>query len=388
MTTTPKDPMIQPTDSVYRFAIDRLKNAPADRSYLRDHHTDLNRWKAETLQWIDGLLHYSPEPVPTEPTIEEETDFGSYVRQKISFNTAKDCRVPAYLLLPKDVSKPAPAVIGLHDHSGRFYWGKEKIVDHIDRPPEVDWLQEWRYGDRGFASALAERGYVVLVIDALRFGERGWLRESWLRGGAGRLDGHTPGTQPYIDAYNDVWKSNDELMSRTLNFAGITYLGVMVWDDRRSVDYLSSLPAVDENRIACMGLSMGGYRAAWLGATDERIKCTCSVGYLLDFRDLVPWRAPASWGVVTGLYDHLPYPDLFGLCAPHDLLVMYGQNDHTFPPASVEKAVDTIGKVYEKAGVPERFQSMAYPVGHQFDLEMQEDAFGWLDKNFDHTARE
>jgi dienelactone hydrolase len=376
---------MQPSDSVYRFAIDRLKNAPADRSYLRDHYSSLDQWKDETRPWIESLLHYNPDRVEPEVTVEEETDFGSYVRQKISFWTAKDCRVPAYLLQPKDTSKPCPAVVGLHDHSGRFYWGKEKIVNHIERPPEVDWLQEWRYGDRGFASALAERGYVVLIIDALRFGERGWLRESWLRGGAGRLDGLTPGTQPYIDAYNEVWKRNDELMSRTLNWAGITYLGIMVWDDLRSVDYLASLPSVDADRIACMGLSMGGYRAAWLGAMDERIKCTCSVGYILDFRDLVPQRAPSPWSVVPGLYDHLPYPDLFGLCAPRDLLVIYGQNDMTFPPASVEKAVDTIANVYEKAGVPEKFQSLAYPVGHQFDLEMQTDAFAWLDKNFTHT---
>ena len=378
---------MEPTDSVYRFVIDRLKNAPADRSFLKDTYKSLDSWKDETRPWIESLLHYSPEAVSAEPTIEEEREFSSYVRQKIWLTTAKDCRVPAYLLLPKGISKPSPAVIGLHDHSGRFYWGKEKIIDHEDRPAEVDWIQEWRYGDRGFASALAERGYVVLVIDALRFGERGWLRESWLRGGAGRLDGLLPGTQPYIDAYNEAWKRNDELMSRTLNFAGITYMGVMVWDDRKSVDYLASLPQVDKDRIACMGLSMGGYRAAWLGAMDERIKCTCSVGYILDFRDLVPWQAPASWAVVPGLYDHLPYPDLIGLCAPRDLLVIYGQNDHTFPPASVESAVDTIEKIYEKAGVPERFRKLAYPVGHQFDLEMQGEAFAWLDGNFGHSPQ-
>ena len=204
-----------PSDSVYRFVIDRLKNAPADRSFRSATYDDLEAWKSETRERIEGLLHYSPEPVDPNVTVEDEIDFGSYVRRKISFDTAKDCRVPAYLLLPKDLPGPAPAVVALHDHSGRFYWGKDKIVDHVERPAGVDELQEWRYGARGFASALADRGYAVIVIDALRFGERGWLRESWLRGGEQRLKTLTPGTQEYVDAYDEAWKNKDDFMSNT-----------------------------------------------------------------------------------------------------------------------------------------------------------------------------
>jgi hypothetical protein len=92
---------MQPTDSVYRFAIDRLKHALADRLFLSNQYTDLDQWKAYTRIWIDGLLHYGPDPVPSEPTVEEKPYFGSYTRQKLSFSTAKDCRVLVYLLLPK-----------------------------------------------------------------------------------------------------------------------------------------------------------------------------------------------------------------------------------------------------------------------------------------------
>jgi dienelactone hydrolase len=278
-------------------------------------------------------------------------------------------------------------VVALHDHSARFHWGKEKLVDHKKRPAGVDRLQLVRYGDRGFASALAERGCVVAVIDALRFGERGWLRESWLANGVEALDGKTPGTEEYINTYDATWMKNDELMSRTLQFAGVTYMGIMVWDDMRTVDLLCSLPEVDPGRLACMGLSMGGYRSAWLGAMDERVRCVCSVGYILRFSDIVPHNTPASWAVVPGLYDHLPYPDLFGLCAPRDLLVLYGQNDRVFPLSSAEKAVDTIRRCYEKAGAVEKFKSACFPVGHQFDVEMQEYAFGWLERRLGSDAR-
>ncbi len=373
------DPHAYESDEIFRFLIRRIKSPTADRSFLAERFTDAGRWSRETREWVRGLLSYSPGAVPLAPTVAEEVDFGSYVRRKLYFSSAQEVRVPAYLLMPKGLKGPAPAVVALHDHSGKFYWGKDKLVDHKERPAGVDWLQLWRYGNRGFASALASRGYVVIVIDALRFGERGWYRESWLRDGAEALQGLREGSIEYIDAYDAVWRRNDDKMSLAMLHAGMTQMGVMVWDDIRSVDLLCTLAEVDRERITCMGLSLGGYRAAWLGAMDERIRCCCSIGYILRLQDQVPDAQPNLWAAVPGLYDHLPYPDLISLTVPRDLLILYGQNDKIFPMSSAEAAVDTIRKVYAKAGAESRFASRAFAVGHQFDLEMQEFAFAWLD---------
>jgi dienelactone hydrolase len=368
------------SDEIFRFLIRRIKEPTADRSFLNDRYGDVGQWGRETREWVRGLLSYSPPPVPPAPVVTDEEDFGSYVRRKLYFKSAEDVRIPAYLLVPKRLEGPAPAVVALHDHSGKFYWGKDKLVDHKQRPPGVAWLQLWRYGNRGFASALAARGYVVIVIDALRFGERGWLRESWLRDGADSLRGLEEGSAEYIDAYDEVWRKTDDKMSLAMLHAGMTQMGVMVWDDIRSVDLLCTLAEVDRGRIACVGLSLGGYRAAWLAAMDERIRCCCSVGYVFRFQDEIPHAQPNLWAAVPGLYDRLPYPDLISLAVPRDLLILYGQNDKIFPMSSADAAVEKIRKVYAKAGAPSRLASRAFPVGHQFDLAMQEFAFEWLDE--------
>jgi dipeptidyl aminopeptidase/acylaminoacyl peptidase len=66
--------------------------------------------------------------------------------------------------------------------------------------------------------------------------------------------------------------------------AGITWAGVLAWDDIRSVDYLVTRPEVDPKRIACTGLSVGGFRTNFLAGLDPRIKAACVAGW--DFVSL------------------------------------------------------------------------------------------------------
>ena len=41
----------------------------------------------------------------------------------------KPLRVPAYVLIPRNLKRPAPAIVDLHSHGGMFLFGKEKVVD-------------------------------------------------------------------------------------------------------------------------------------------------------------------------------------------------------------------------------------------------------------------
>lgn len=46
-----------------------------------------------------------------------------------------------------------------------------------------------------------------------------------------------------------------------------------VLDNRQVIDYLVTRPEVDPNRIGCLGLSLGGIKAALVAAVDDRIRC-------------------------------------------------------------------------------------------------------------------
>ena len=71
----------------------------------------------------------------------EKVDCGEYVRGEVYFNTTPDIRVPAFVLIPKNAPKPAPAIVALHDHGGFYLWGKEKIVDLENRSSRAGEIQ-------------------------------------------------------------------------------------------------------------------------------------------------------------------------------------------------------------------------------------------------------
>ncbi|MDP4409684.1 alpha/beta hydrolase family protein, partial [Escherichia coli] len=60
--------------------------------------------------------------------------------------------------------------------------------------------------------------------------------------------------------FNQRSNASEQLMGRTLLSAGVTWSGILAWDDVRTLDYLVTRPEVDPQRIGCVGHSVGGLR--------------------------------------------------------------------------------------------------------------------------------
>ncbi len=338
----------------------------------------MKRWKQGARAKVLDLLHYSPPRCHPEAEVIEKVDQGDYVREKIHFNTTPAIRVPAYLLVPKGARRPMPAIIGLHDHGGFYLWGKEKLVETENDPPV---LKNWRntyYGGNSIASVLAGLGYVVLVIDMFYWGERRMLLDDdpadWRE---------RPATlsAERIAAFNQRASQNEQLVGRTIFSAGFTWAGLMFWDDIRSVDYLLTHPEVDPDRIGCVGLSVGGLRACHLAAFDQRIKAAVVVGWMTSFPAQLRSHVRNTIGhtkLVPGLYRYLDYPDVASLAMPGSLLVINGKKDGLFEPKGVESAFAKLTSCYKKAGIPERLQTRLYDAPHEFNSQMQQEAWAWL----------
>src|SRR5438445_461280 len=83
--------------------------------------------------------------------------------------------------------------------------------------------------------------------------------------------------------YDRRSQQSEQLVARSLLTAGITWAGVILWDDIRTLDYLASRPEVDARRLGCVGLSVGGYRSFLLAALDRRIKVAVDVGWMTSY---------------------------------------------------------------------------------------------------------
>ena len=282
------------------------------------------------------------------------TDKGDYVEEFLTFQTTPDLRVPAFVLVPKKAQLPAPGVVVLHSHDGIYLWGKEKVVEDEREHPYSTAFKQRSYGSKSIASELARQGYVVMAIDMFYWGERRMLLDddpSVYRERPLNM------TEQEIRAFNQRASQDESLVARSLFTAGITWPGVVLWDDIRTLDYLAARPDVDRNRLGCVGLSVGGYRSFLLAALDERIKAAVDVGWMTSFGSQIKQHVIHTMGLsfhINGLYRYVDLPDIAGLIAPRAVLVINGSQDRLFALEGVKMAFDKIARCYAKAGAPDR----------------------------------
>ena len=150
---------------------------------------------------------------------------------------------------------------------------------------------------------------------------------------------------------------------------------------RCATNYLASRPEGDPQRLGCVGLSLGGYRSFLLAALDPRIKVAVDVGWMTSFGSQIKRHVVHTVGLtfhIAGLYRYLDLPDLAALVAPRSLLVINGSRDGLFSPDGVRAAFAKIGACFQKAGAAERQRCRLYDAPHQFNVQMQDEAFAWL----------
>jgi dienelactone hydrolase len=245
-------------------------------AYLNRRPRDLEAWKSEARAKVFEALGYRPEPCPLQASVIERVDKGDYIREKLTFHTASEIEVPAYLLIPKRAKLPAPAVLALHDHSGLYYWGKEHIIETEREHPMLVEFRKARYDGLSYPATLAEHGYVVLTIDMFYFGDRRLILDEDMEHG---FNDHAKAeSEEAIDRINDRNGKAEHIIYKNMIDAGFTWAGLLAWDDIRSIDYLQTRPEVDPKRIACTGLSVGGFRTNFLAGLDPRIKAACIAG--------------------------------------------------------------------------------------------------------------
>ncbi len=358
-------------------------------SFLSPHWKSLEEWKRSARELYLQRLNYSPLAKPLVGAVIERTERDGFDVEKVRISGTEAYDIPARLLLPRPRAGRRPGILALHCHSGRYVWGHQKVVSE---PQESGALADFRgaaYG-RPYAEILARNGYVVLAIDAFYFGERRLRPEEIdpntaaapIRIRLEALRAMKPQTSESMAAVNSLCWEYEGLTAKTIFAAGATWPGILVWDDRRALDYLVSRPEVDSAQIGCLGLSIGGLRSAYLAGADPRIKVACVTGWMTEFASQMRNHLHGhTWMVyVPGLYRSLDLPDIVGISAPSALLVQQCRRDKLYPAAAMESSVGKLSRIYAKAGAGERFRAAFHDVPHSFTPQMQDEAFSWFAK--------
>lgn len=277
-----------------------------------------------------------------------------YRAEKILFNVSDYSRVPAYLLVP-DGEGPFPAVLLLHDHGARFSIGKEKMVRPFQVAQSVtddvtDWVERC-YDNQFVGDYLASQGYVVLVLDALFWGERG------------RLEG--------------VRYDSQQALAANMMQMGMSWGALIAWDDIRSAEFLAQLPAVDKEKIGAMGFSMGAHRAWMTAAATDVVKATAAVCWMNTTEHLMTLTNNQNKGgsayamLIPGLRNQLDYPHVASIACPKPMLLINGKKDKLFPVEGVNDAFNIMHHVWKSQGAEEALVTTWYDLPHFCSKEIQ-----------------
>ncbi len=301
----------------------------------------LDAWQATLREKVVDLLRLAPRPT-APPTVEvaKSERLEGYARELVYMRAVDGALVPAYVLRPLNLDRPAPAVLALHGH------GPGKVIP-VDLPPEgYDRQAGIVQGQRDCAVQAARRGMVAVAPDLRAFGELRLGDEQTQRSG----------------------HSCVQMSMRAIQL-GQTLLGMRISDLMQLVDWLSAQNHVDPQRICATGNSGGGAATLFLAAVDTRIAVAVPSCYFCTFEAslLGIHHCPCNYVPDLSLYAEMY--DVAGLVAPRPMLVVAGKEDPIFPIRAVRQAFNKLKRVYEAADAGDQVELYVGEGGHRYYSE-------------------
>lgn len=252
--------------------------------------------------------------------------------EKVVFESEEGFYITANLYLP-NISAKAPAIV--------FYCG------HLERAKADPEYQR-------VCRILASYGFVVLCVDPIGQGER----LSYYNSEKGEAD-VAWGTREHSYSGGQCW------------FTGRGLASYFARDCIKAVDYLSSRPEVDAQRIGVTGNSGGGLQTSIMMLLDDRIKAaapgTFITGQWEAFETGMAFDAEQVWpNIFEGGFDR---EDFFIVMAPRPTLILAVEYDF-FPIEGTRRIFENSKRFYEIAGAPQNIELFEDRTHHNYTENM------------------
>jgi dienelactone hydrolase len=300
----------------------------------------LRRWHAlQQMERAMGELPNSDRRVALDIQVETADEVEKYFRIKLTYAAEPGDRVPAYLLVPKKLSRPAPAMLCLHPT--HFELGKAQLLGLGGKV------------SRFYAHELAELGFVCLAPDY-------------------------PGFADYKYDF-------------TQQHASLYASGTMkaIWNNIRAIDLLESLPCVSRDHIGSIGHSLGGHNTLYTAAFDQRIRAAVSSCGFNAFEDyyggnLKGWSSDRYMPRIASQFNCDPkqmpfnFPEVLAAIAPRGLFVCAPVHDANFAVQGVRTCQSSISPLYQLLDVSNKVRFEYPDAEHDFPDPTRQQAYQWL----------
>ena len=280
----------------------------------------------QQIRVANGLVP-THEPTPMNAEIFGRIDREDYSVEKVYFEPFPGFFTTGNLYRPLGKSGPFPGIVSPHGH-----WGRGRL-ENIERGSIP-----------GRCINFAKQGYVIFAYDMLGYND------------SGKQIDHR-----YGGAHEGLW--------------GLSTMGLQLQNSIRSIDFLESLPDVDNERIGCTGASGGGTQTFILTAVDERIKVSAPVNMI---------SATMQGGCLCENAPNLRLDtsnlEIGALMAPRPLLLVSATGDWTVKTPTVE--YPAIRSIYAHFDAEDKVHQVQVDAEHNYNKESREAVYAWFAKWF------
>jgi hypothetical protein len=299
-----------------------------DKSSLDKYEASCKPFRDQMAEDLIGKL-----PAPTQPMNPRTRllyDEPKYKAYEVVLDIYPDVFAYGILALPKDL-KPGekrPVVVCQHGRQGR--------------PTDVVNPKEDTKTYHSFGSRLADLGYIVYAPQ-----------------------------NPYI------FEEKFRVLQRKANPLGLTLYSFIARQTATTLDWLTTLPNVDPDRIAFYGLSYGGKTAMRIPAIEPRYCLSICSG---DFNDNVAKNASIDYScsfMFTQEYE-MPewdlahtfnYAEMAALNAPRPFMVERGHDDGVAVDEVVAAEYAKVRRLYSELKIPDRTDIEFFNGGHEIHAQ-------------------
>ncbi len=267
----------------------------------------------------------SPAKCPLNARISHRVERDGYSIENVHFDSLPGFYVTGNLYRPAETDGPHPAILNPHGH-----WQEGRVNHEPDGS---------------------------IPARCINFARQGYVAFAW------SMAGYNDSTQLAHRTFGD----NRKLLW------GLSLMGLQLWNGMRSIDFLQSLPDVDNSRIACTGASGGGTQTFMLTAVDDRVHAAAPVNMI---------SGHMQGGCICENGPNLRIEtnnmEIAALAAPRPLLLVSATGDWTVNTPVLE--YPAIRAVYALYSAEDCLAEVQIDAGHNYNAASREAVYAWFGK--------